>query len=102
MTEIKLAQKLAKTAKEVQDASTGIHDLVTIMYTHIKDVAEAAAACGKMGVRMNLFFPEVIKTPKAISTANKKIISLLEADGFSYPTIFNSKGSYELKFQFED
>ena len=104
MVEVKqtLAQKLAKTAKEVQEASTGIHDMVKLMYAHIIEIAEASAACGKTGVRMTLVFPDMIKTPKAISTANKKLIALLDADGFSCPSIFHSGDIYELRFKFED
>ena len=103
MGEPKLAQKLAKLAKEVQESSTGIHDMVKVMYDNIIEVASATAQCGKMGVRMMLIYPDAIKTPKAIGSANKKIIAMLEADGFSCPTIFSGgTGAYELRFQLED
>ena len=103
MAEIKLAQKLAKIAREVQEEPTGIHDMVKLMYAHIIEVAEASAACGKMGIKMTLVYPESIKTVKAIRSANNKIVAMLEADGFSCPCIFSRKaGVYELEFQFED
>ena len=98
-----LAQKLAKIAKDVQEDSTGIHDMAKLMYAHIIEVAEASAACGKTEVRMSLVYPEMIKTPKAISTTNKKICAMLDADGFSGPYVSSNKeGIYELRFDFKE
>lgn len=102
MGEIKLAQRLAKTAKEVQEDATGLHDMVKLMYEHIIEVAEASAACGRMKVKVTLIYPEILKTKKAISGANKKLCSMLDADGFTSVYLHSNKeGVYELEFRFE-
>lgn len=102
MTETKLAQRLAKKAKEVQEDATGVHDMVKLMYAHILEVAEASAACGRMKVEITLVYPEMIKTKSAIDTANKKICAMLDADGFTPPYLHSNKeGVYELEFKFE-
>lgn len=103
MGEQKLAKKLARVAKHVQESTdSGVADIVDSLYEDVIRHAESTAECGHSTVKMYLAYPEKIKAPRTISSINRALIARLEADGFSCPIIFHNGSTYELRFQFEE
>ena len=108
MPKISRAQRLAQIADAAHAEATtvGTLEVVHSMYRHIMDVAAALAACGRYEVTMELVYPDNVKTPKEITSINRKLTDQLVDDGFLKPLVFGrvKEGvqKYELNFTFKD